>query len=220
MGMEWASRLTLEHLQKIEEHLDKGYPEYVVASLVGVPYSTWKYWKKQARLVRDTIDEGLKELFDKGILAVDGTPLYFAVSVEGIIVKRFPDTESAVDYCTFKNLGKKATIVDETKAVDRLLDARTQLSIGQDKVLALLSYCEKGKAYTMADHIDNIRQQSKEHWQASAWWAERQDRENFGRYDTVINQNINADITDTLTEEEAQKFKDNLASVFPNLKEK
>ena len=214
--MELAAKLTDDHLEKAQEMLDKGYPEYVVSSLIGVPYTTWKYWKRQARVVRDVIEEGIVELFDLGILAVDGTRLNFMLA-DGDIARRFPDLESAIEYKKHNNLD--CEIEDQTELVESLIAAKTSLSVGQDKVLTLLTYCEKGKAYALSEHIDNISHQSRDHWQASAWWAERQDRENFGRQDTVINKNLNADVTGTLTEEENQQFKDNLASIFPNLKE-
>lgn len=176
--MEIATKLTDEHLRRANELLEKGYPEYVVSRLLGIPYSSWKYWKRAAKQLRDILEDDLQSLRDEGIIKTDGS---------------FDEDD--------KNY----------------IQSKLELEPDQVKILTHLTNCEKGKAYCIAEHIDNLKKQSNDHWQASAWWLERADRENFGKQETVINKGTIANVNIPLTPEEEEQYKKNLSSIYGGL---
>lgn len=56
---------------------------------------------------------------------------------------------------------------------------------------------EEAKAYAVASRVEQIRSAADEGtWTAAAWWLERIDHENFGKK-SVIDANVNADVTQT-----------------------
>lgn len=224
--MELAAKLTDEHLEKAKELLDEGHPEYVVSGLLGIPYMTWKFWKREAKKIRQVVQDNVQQFYDNGLLAKDGTLLGFVIYNSGDdIISRHESKEEAENakerYYRQNGLSDrevKVKIENETKQLKELYKIKTNLRFDQLKVVTLLTLCEKGKAYTISKHIKNITKHSDSDWKASAWWLERTDRENFGRNETVnVNANVGISSIELTKEEEAQ-YKANLASVFGTLK--
>lgn len=211
-------QLTDKLLDQIDDLIKRGLPEYSVCRYLNIAQSTWQLWKKSAKDIRERIKAEINNLEDDDLIALDGTRLNFAVMADDVIIGRRSTRKDAQDFVD--NLDGDFMIVDETKKIENLIQEKTALTLSQKKMMKLLEICETGKEAMLLGHIDNIKAHSANDWKASAWFIERRARREFGRQETVVNKNLNVDVTDTLSDEEAQQFKDNLATVFPNLGEK
>lgn len=211
-------QLTDKLLDQIDDLIKRGLPEYSVCRYLNIAQSTWQLWKKSAKDIRERIKAEINNLEDDDLIALDGTRLNFAVMADDVIIGRRSTRKDAQDFVD--NLDGDFIIVDETKKIENLIQEKTALTLSQKKMMKLLEICETGKEAMLLGHIDNITAHSANDWKASAWFIERRARREFGRQETVVNKNLNVDVTDTLSDEEAQQFKDNLATVFPNLGEK
>lgn len=180
-------------LDDIEDRIKRGLPEYSVCKMFHIAQSTWQLWKKGAKDLRDVINSELESLVENGTITEED---HACASFDG---KRF---------------------VIGSGVEKKFIPASTTLTTSQQKMMRLLEICEEGKERVLLEHIDNIKKHSLGDWKASAWFIERRARREFGRQETVVNKNLNVDVTDTLSDEEAQQFKNNLATVFPNLGEK
>ena len=226
--MELAAKLTDKHLEAAGKLLKQGKPEYVVSAKLGIPYMTWKYWKRAAKKIMDTVQQEVEYLYNEGFLAKDGTPLGFVIIDDtGNALSRHETNEDArktkKKLLEENSLGKvkilmSYSIEDERKEVQELIRIKTELKSDQIKVVTLLTYCKEGKAYAISDHIDNIESAGKSSWQASAWWLERADRENFGKNETIEHKGGIGIASIELSKEENDQYKENLASIFGNLK--
>ena len=208
-------QLTDELLAKIKDLIERGLPEYSVCRYCNIAQSTWQLWKKSAKDIRERIKAEINNLEDDDLIALDGTRLNFAVMADDVVIARRSTRADAQFFVD--TLDGDFIIVDETKKIEKLIQEKTALTPSQKKMMLLLEICETGKEAMLLGHIDNITAHSANDWKASAWFIERRARREFGRQETVVNKNLNVDVTGALSDEEAQQFKDNLSTVFPNL---
>lgn len=209
-------QLNDELLNKIEDHIKRGLPEYSVCKLFHISQSAWQLWKKNAKDLRIQVQSEFDQIVEQGFVTSEGIRLNFVIKNEreDVVAREatLSEAKAFVDSQTDDLL-----IVDESDKIERLIQDATALTTSQQNMMRLLEICEAGKELMLLDHIDNIKKHSRDDWKASAWFIERRARREFGRQETVVNKNLNVDVTDTLSDEEAQQFKDNLSTVFPNL---